>query len=337
MSRVLPMPASPSTAKTRILPWVTASRSCSIASRSARSPDDRRVVGANVRLLQDAATPSGSASVETRRRCGRRAGARSRTPPDLEHPPLRREALEAEQAAIDEVEVAHAGGELLGHLRDEDLSALGLRGDARRRVDGGAVQRARLAENLAGVQADADLDHVIGPGRVVDLEAALDPDRALDRFARRAERDHEPVAHEDDLSPAEDFDLLAQHLLVGAHDLLRDVVALARAEVGRALDVREKDGDGPFRELRRSGGDGGFVHDHEGYRRREAWATDASMRMDRQPTFVGSERSGTAIWPPWRTSGGSSFISWACSGCSRRTAFPSRSRCVCGPNGTPRG
>ena len=83
-------------------------------------------------------------------------------------------------------------------------------------------------------------------GLVVLLDRLLDKDRGLDRLVRRAEERHEPVAEGLGLDGACDFQPGADQVVVRADDLVGGSVANPDPEVGRALQIREQDREGPL-------------------------------------------------------------------------------------------
>src|SRR5207253_4763776 len=103
--------------------------------------------------------------------------------------------LQLQVARLAERTGAHVALDELAELRrHEDLAAHGLASDARGEDDVPAVKVVAVRDNLTGVQADAHL-HALTCGRGVPVERALDRDGAVEALLRRAERDHETVAH----------------------------------------------------------------------------------------------------------------------------------------------
>ena len=168
------------------------------------------------------------------------------------------ESLELVVAAIREVDLGQWPDQLAHDLGNEDLPALGLACDARGHVDGCAEDVARLLDDLACVDADADPKLAVRVRFAVVGDRPLDVKRALDRVPARAEAHHHAVAKTFDAASRVLVDLLADDRLVGLHDLVRLGEAARRQQVGRALDVGEHDRDGAFRLTRREAADDGL-------------------------------------------------------------------------------
>ena len=130
-----------------------------------------------------------------------------------------------------------ADGELLDRVGYEDLPALGHRARARGEVDGGAVQVVALSDGLARAQADPDAE-----ANSARCDRLLDLQRALDGAVHRHERREDAVAGVLHLAAAAARQGRAHDAVVLAQDLHDACVALARADVRRALDVGEHDG-----------------------------------------------------------------------------------------------
>src|SRR5581483_2072409 len=86
-------------------------------------------------------------------------GSRLRVRPgDVVEVELLREPFEGAPAPVAEGDVGAGADEVLDDLGDEDFSAGRLRRDAGGGMDGLAVQVAVLVDDLAGVEADPDLE-----------------------------------------------------------------------------------------------------------------------------------------------------------------------------------
>src|SRR5512144_833016 len=84
------------------------------------------------------------------------------------------EAFQGDAAALGEAP-GRVGGELADDLRNQDLTGRGAGADARRQIDGGAIEVALLGERLAGVDADTH------PDRQRRRLVAAGDERVLDR------------------------------------------------------------------------------------------------------------------------------------------------------------
>jgi len=105
-------------------------------------------------------------------------------PGDLVQVPALREALEAEAATVDEVDVLHRADQRLDGFGDEDLLRLRLRFDVLGDVHGGPAQVACLLRRLAGVDADAYLHLRVGVRTVSRTQRPLDGGGTVHRFPR---------------------------------------------------------------------------------------------------------------------------------------------------------
>src|SRR4030095_7552693 len=112
---------------------------------------------------------------------------RRRSPADRRDLARSAQPLQLHGARLAEAELAAALGELAQERRDEDLPALGLRGDARRLDHGSAEEVVGLLDRLAGVEADAHPDRRLGVPLGVGGEGALQRDGAGERAARALE------------------------------------------------------------------------------------------------------------------------------------------------------
>src|SRR4029450_10711098 len=135
---------------------------------------------------------------------------------------------------------AFPGDELPHDVRDEDLAAVRLRGDAGGDDDGGPVEvaapaRVVFGDRLAGLEADADADIAI-------RKRPLDGDGAPERLCCGAKRGHEAVAHRLDLAASVSLQCFSSDALMLAQYIARGSVAHPVCEGGRAFDVCEKDG-----------------------------------------------------------------------------------------------
>src|SRR5216684_9423926 len=104
-----------------------------------------------------------------------------------------RESLQLVAAAITELHLRDGPDQVADDLGDQDLAAPGLAGHARGDVDRGAEDVTRLFDDLAGVDADADLQLPLGILFAVLGDGALDLDRAFDRMPGGTEADHDAV------------------------------------------------------------------------------------------------------------------------------------------------
>src|SRR5207253_6577411 len=111
----------------------------------------------------------------------------------------------------------------------------------RRDVDRRAEDVARLLDNFAGIEADADAQLSLRILLAVLRDRALDVDCALHTMARRAEADHEAVAKAFDPPPRVLANPLVDDGLVRLHDLVRGRKASRRQQPRRLLDVGEHD------------------------------------------------------------------------------------------------
>src|SRR5260370_608982 len=164
-------------------------------------------------------------------------------------------ALQLVVAGVGEVNVGPGPHQLANDLGNEHLPALGLARHARGHVDSRAEEVARLLDDLAGVDADADPEPAVWVRLAVVGDRSLDVERALDRVPRRAEAHHHAVAETLDAPSRVLGDLLADDGLVGLHDLVRLGEAARRQQVGRAFDVGEHDRDRAFGLTRREAAD----------------------------------------------------------------------------------
>src|SRR3990170_3596318 len=104
-----------------------------------------------------------------------------------------REPLQLYLSPLAEGDVAAAVRQFLEQRRDQDFAAASLRGDAGGQVNVPAEEVRSLLDHLAGVQADAHSDRLLG--RLIAAgEDALDIDGALQRLAGALERQHETGA-----------------------------------------------------------------------------------------------------------------------------------------------
>ncbi len=95
-----------------------------------------------------------------------------------------RQALELDLFAVVERDVVRTGDQLTHELRDQDLAALGLAGDASREDDVTTEQIAALGDGLARVQADAHPHALVRVSPGVALDLLLDGDRARQSASR---------------------------------------------------------------------------------------------------------------------------------------------------------
>ena len=161
--RVLPMPASPSRT-TAVSPVAGVASSCWETTSSSLGPSHHRTLGA------------GGAGVEGGSRGGPGlpghplAVGRLVPPQHLEEPPSVGKALEPEQPPVDDPGVAQCPGEVLDHLRDQDLTTLSLVGDPGGGVDRGAVGVTGGLGDVAAVQTHPHRQRHVGVGPVVILD-----------------------------------------------------------------------------------------------------------------------------------------------------------------------
>ena len=165
-------------------------------------------------------------------------------PQDLEQPPSVGKAFEPEQAPVDDPGVAERPGQVLDHLGDQDLAALGLVGDPGCGVDRGAVGVAGGLGDIAGVETHPHREGHVGVGLVVLLDRPLDRDCGPDRLVGRGEQGHEPVSEGFGLHRTGDLQSGADQVVVEADDLIGDGVTDPDPEVGGAFQIREKDREG---------------------------------------------------------------------------------------------
>src|SRR5207302_1602493 len=90
------------------------------------------------------------------------------------------ESLQLVAAADRELHLGGRSDELTHDVRNEDLAAPGLAGDARRDVDRGAEDVTGLLHHFACVEADADPELALGVLLAVVADRLLDVERALD-------------------------------------------------------------------------------------------------------------------------------------------------------------
>ena len=162
---------------------------------------------------------------------------------DLVQTPSVWESLQLVTAAELELHLRYRADELAHDLRDQDLAALGLAGDASRHVDRGAEDIARFLHHLAGVDPDPDAQLSLGVLLAVLGDRLLDVQRALDAMPRGAEADHETVAETLDPSACVLADLLIDDRLVRLHDLVGGRETARGEKARRLFDVGEHDRD----------------------------------------------------------------------------------------------
>ena len=189
------------------------------------------------------------------------------------------EALQLVVPAIGEVDLGHRPDQLAHDLGDEDLPALGLACDARGHVDCRAEDVARLLDDLTGIDADADPELAVWVCLAVVGDRTLDVKSALDCVPGGAEAHHHAVAQTLDATARVLVDRLADDGLVCLHDLVGLGEAAGRQQVGRALDVREHDGDRSFRLARGEAADDG-VRGQRG--RRVDWLAEPGRDLAQQ-------------------------------------------------------
>ena len=173
-------------------------------------------------------------------------------------PPAVGKSLQLVAAAKIELHLGDRADQLADDLGDQDLPAFRLPGDARRHVDRGAEDVARLLDDLAGVEADADTELALRILLAVSRDRLLDVERALDAVPGRAEADHEAVAETLDAPARVLRDLVVDDRLVCLHDLVRGRESPRRQQAGRLLDVSEHDRHGPFGLAHREAADDRF-------------------------------------------------------------------------------
>ena len=110
------------------------------------------------------------------------------------------------------------------------------------------MQAAVVVDDLAGVQADAQLQAELRAAAVQPRDAALDILRAGDRAPGRLESHHDPVAGVGDHDAALLLDLRPRQLRQLALDRRRRVVTQALVEQCGADEVGREHRDGAFRE-----------------------------------------------------------------------------------------
>ena len=160
----------------------------------------------------------------------------------METPPVRK-SLQLVAAPEIELHLGHGSDQLAHDLGNENLSALGLPGDARRDVDRRTEDVTAFLDHLAGVEADADAKLPFRIELAVVGDRLLDVQRALDAVPGGAEADHEAVAEALDPPARVLGDLVLDDRLVRLHDLVRGGEAPGGQEARRLLDVREHDRD----------------------------------------------------------------------------------------------
>src|SRR5207244_12358561 len=111
----------------------------------------------------------------------------------LVQPPAVGESLELVAAAKVELHLCDRADELPDDLGDQDLAAFGLARNPCRDVDGGAEDVARLLDDLARVEADADPELAFRVLLAVDGYGLLNVEPALAAVPGRAEPDQEAV------------------------------------------------------------------------------------------------------------------------------------------------
>src|SRR3989304_3374882 len=102
---------------------------------------------------------------------------------------------------------------------------------------------------MLSLRSPFDRLRVSGKERIPLRQRALDADGAGNGLARRAEGDHEAVAHGLHLAAAVLLPLLPHELLVGTQDIPRGLITPTRGQASGANDVREQDGDGALGQL----------------------------------------------------------------------------------------
>src|SRR5262249_62174095 len=90
---------------------------------------------------------------------------------------LARETLQGDLLRPSKAEIVAALADRFERGRDQDLAAAGGACDARRQDDVLPKKVVRLADYLAGVQTDADVDRLVGGTVAVCREGALETDR----------------------------------------------------------------------------------------------------------------------------------------------------------------
>ena len=166
------------------------------------------------------------------------------SPQHLEQPPSVGEALEPEQTPVDDPDFAQCAGEVLDHLRDQDLTALSLVGDPGGGVDRGSMGITRRLGDVAAVQTHPHRERLVGIGSVVILDGPLDRGGGLNRLVGRGEQRHEPVAQRLGFDRAGDLQSGADQFVVKVDDLVGGGVTHPHPEIGGAFEIREQDREG---------------------------------------------------------------------------------------------
>src|SRR5262249_16120632 len=153
--------------------------------------------------------------------------------------------LQLDLAPAVEPELLRVLGELAEQPRDDDLTTLRLRRDARRLVNRAAEEGVGVPNGLAGVESDSHAQRCLAMWHAVVGEGTLDRDGTAQRSSGAPEYEHEAVAEALDLESVVGSYLLPHQPVVDAEHLSGAVVSQAVDHGRRALDVREHDRQGP--------------------------------------------------------------------------------------------